>query len=282
MDSARPTPDSRQRDSDEQDAPEPPPGRRFEDKVALVTGSSRGIGAATAMALAAEGARVALNYRSDAAGAEATRRAIHDSGGTAMVFEADMGDTDAVAAMAAAVSRTLGPVDVLVNNAAQIDRSHFLDATLEAFDTAYHANVRGVFQLSQIVARSMAERSGGAIVNISSILARLACRQRTCYITTKGAIESLTRAMALDLAPHGIRVNAVAPGLIATEALLTGMPDPDLQARVQSYIPEHRFGRPPEITEAILFLASPAASYINGTVLGVDGGLGGTEAGPAG
>lgn len=262
--------------------PGAPSGRRFVDRVALVTGASRGIGAATAVALAAEGARVAVNYRTDATGAERTLRTIREAGGTAEVYRADVGDAADVTAMAEGVAQALGPVDVLVNNAAQIDRSHFLEVTPEAFETAFNANVRGVFQLSQIVARSMAERGGGAIVNISSILARLACRQRTAYITTKGAVESLTRAMALDLAPYGIRVNAVAPGLIATEALLTGMPDPELQTRVQSFIPEKRFGHPSEITEAILFLASTAASYVNGAVLGVDGGLGGTEAGPAG
>jgi NAD(P)-dependent dehydrogenase (short-subunit alcohol dehydrogenase family) len=127
----------------------------------------------------------------------------------------------------------------------------------------------------------MVERGGGVIINLSSILARLAVRNRTAYIASKGAIEGLTRAMAIDLAPHGVRVNAVAPGLIATEALLTGMPDEDVQAAVQSHIPGGRFGRPEEISAAVLFAASPEASYLNGAIIPVDAGLGAREAGPS-
>jgi len=253
---------------------------RFTDKTVLITGSSRGIGAATATAFAAEGARVAINYRSDESGAIETQVAIVAAGGTANVFRADIGNADDVAALAEQVEAGLGPIDVLVNNAAVIDRAHFLDVDLAALDTCWTTNVRGVFQLSQLAARSMAARDGGAIVHVSSILARLACPTRTAYISTKGAIESLTRSMSFDLAEHGIRVNAVAPGLIATEALLTGMPDPELQNDIQRYIPERRFGRPEEITAAILFVASPEASYVNGVIIGVDGGLSGIEAGP--
>jgi NAD(P)-dependent dehydrogenase (short-subunit alcohol dehydrogenase family) len=184
--------------------------------------------------------------------------------------------------LAAAVHTTIGPVSILVNNAAMIDRSSFLDVSLEQFEAVWHANVRGVFQLSQRIAADMVARgTPGVIVHVSSILARLAVPHRTAYIASKGAIEALTRAMALDLAPHGIRVNAVAPGLIATEALLAGMPDPEVQAAVQSYIPGGRFGRPEELMAAILFAASPEASYLNGAILPVDAGLGGREAGPA-
>jgi NAD(P)-dependent dehydrogenase (short-subunit alcohol dehydrogenase family) len=253
---------------------------RFNDQTVLVTGASRGIGAATARAFAAEGARIAVNYRSDEEGAVATVDAISAAGGAAQAFQADVGIRDDVEALAGAVERDLGPVDVLVNNAAFIDRSVFLDVEIDVLEHAWNVNVRGVYQLSQLVAARMAERNGGAIVHLSSILARLAVASRTAYITTKGAIEALTRSMALDLAPHGIRVNAVAPGLIATEALLAGMPDKELQDEVQRFIPERRFGRPEEITAAILFAASPEASYLNGSIIGVDGGLGGAEAGP--
>jgi 3-oxoacyl-[acyl-carrier protein] reductase len=253
---------------------------RFGDTSVLITGASRGIGAATAVAFAAEGARVAVNYRSDEEGAIATMNTIVDAGGTAQVFQADVGRRDDVVALSSAVEEALGPVDVLVNNAAFIDRSSFLDVDLDVFEHAWNVNVRGVYQLSQLIAASMAKRSGGSIVHLGSILASLAITSRTAYITTNGAIDALTRSMALDLAPHGIRVNAVAPGLIATEALLAGMPDKAVQDEVQRFIPERRFGRPEEITAAILFAASPEASYLNGSIIEVNGGLGAAEAGP--
>ena len=254
---------------------------RFESETVIVTGSSRGIGAATARAFAAEGARVAVNYRSDADGAAATRAAIAEAGGTAEVFQADIGNENDVARLAQQVEASLGPVSILVNNAALIDRSSMFDLSLEAFDTVWHANVRGLLQLSQLVAVGMVERGRGAIVNLSSILARLGVANRCAYIASKGAVEGLTRAMALELGPKGVRVNAVAPGLIATEALLAGMRDPEIQTAVQRHIPEGRFGRPEEITAAILFAASPEASYINGAIIGVDGALGASESKPA-
>ena len=254
---------------------------RFESDTVLVTGSSRGIGAATTRAFAAEGARVAVNYRSDSDGASATRQAIVDAGGTAEVFQADIGNETDVARLARDVEAALGPVSILVNNAALIDRSSMFDLTLEAFDTVWQANVRGLFQLSQLVAVGMVERGRGAIVHLSSILARLAVVNRCAYVASKGAVEGLTRAMALELGPKGVRVNAVAPGLIATEALLAGMRDPDVQSAVQRHIPEGRFGRPEEITAAVLFAASPEASYLNGAIIPVDAALGARESTPA-
>ena len=254
---------------------------RFAGDTVLITGSSRGIGAATARGFAAEGARVAINYRSDEAGAVATLQTLRDAGGTAAIFQADIGAEDDVNRLAGQVETELGPVSILVNNAALIDRSDMFDLSLEAFDTVWHANVRGLLQLSQLVAAGMVERGRGAIVNLSSILARLGVTNRVAYIASKGAVEGITRAMALELGPKGVRVNAVAPGLIATEALLAGMRDPDRQAAVQRHIPEGRFGTPDEIAEAILFLASPEARYINGTIIGVDGALGARESTPA-
>ena len=254
---------------------------RFVGETVIVTGSSRGIGAATARAFAAEGARVAVNYRSDADGASATLGAITEAGGTAEVFQADIGDEADVARLAQQVEESLGPVSILVNNAALIDRSSIFDLSLEAFDTVWQANVRGLLQLSQLVAVGMVERGRGAIVHLSSILARLGVANRCAYIASKGAVEGLTRAMALELGPKGVRVNAVAPGLIATEALLAGMRDPDVQTAIQRHIPEGRFGHPEEITAAILFAASSEASYINGAIIPVDAALGARESTPA-
>jgi NAD(P)-dependent dehydrogenase (short-subunit alcohol dehydrogenase family) len=254
---------------------------RFTDQTVIVTGASRGIGAATAIAFAKEGARVAVNYRADEAGARTTLAEIEAGGGTATVVQADVGVVADVERLADTVQATLGPVSILVNNAAMMERTPFLELSLGDFEAVWKTNVRGVFQLSQRVAADMVERDeGGVIVHLSSILAKLAVANRTAYIASKGAIEGLTRAMALDLAPHGIRVNAVAPGLIATEALLGGMPDPELQAEIQRHIPGGRFGRPEELMSAILYVASPEASYLNGAIIPVDAGLGGKEAGP--
>ena len=180
----------------------------------------------------------------------------------------------------AEAAEAAGPVTVLVNNAAGFSRAHFLDVSIEELDRVWDINVRGVFYLSQLVARKMAERRRGSIIHVSSILARLAVPTRTVYCASKGAIEALTRAMALDLAGHNVRVNAVSPGLIETQAMLAGFPSEDMVNEVRRHIPSRRFGTTDEMAAAILFLASDAASYINGIVLPVDSALSAREAGP--
>jgi NAD(P)-dependent dehydrogenase (short-subunit alcohol dehydrogenase family) len=173
-----------------------------------------------------------------------------------------------------------GPISVLVNNAAAFKYHHFLDVPLEDFDLMIATNVRGVYYLSQLAARRMAERKRGAIVHISSILARYLIPTRTVYSATKGAIESLTRAMAIDLIPQGIRVNCIAPGLIRTVALTGGFSSPEALAAVEEHIPGGRFGEPEDLADAVVFLASDLARYVNGVVLPVDSGLSIREAGP--
>ncbi len=169
---------------------------------------------------------------------------------------------------------------VLVHNASAIDRSNFLSATPAQFDLMFDANVRGPYLMSQLAAQQMiAAGVGGSIIHISTILARQTIMNRTLYAATKGAQESLTRAMALDLAPYNIRVNAVAPGLIYTKALRDGMAALGEENFVK-YIPFKRFGDPREIASVVAFLASDAASYITGALIPVDGGLGVAEAGP--
>jgi NAD(P)-dependent dehydrogenase (short-subunit alcohol dehydrogenase family) len=253
----------------------------FQDQVVLVTGASRGIGRATARAFAAEGAQVILNYRSDETGAQAALAEITAEGGRATLHQADVSQPAEVARMVEAIEDHLGAIEVLVNNAGAVNRQPFLDVSLEELDAVFATNVRGVFYLSQLVARRMAGRRRGAIIHVSSILAQQTIAGRTAYAASKGAVESLTRAMALDLAPHGIRVNAVAPGLIRTEMLLDALPDPAFQEQLQRYIPFGRFGNPDEMADAIVFLASPAARYITGVLLPVDAGLRVLEAGPS-
>ena len=172
-------------------------------------------------------------------------------------------------------------MSVLVNNAAGFNRAPFLEVDIAEFDRVWDINVRGVYYLSQLVAKKMAERKQGSIIHVSSILAKLAVPQRSVYCASKGAIEALTRAMALDLASYNVRVNAVSPGLIETKAMVTGFPSEELLNTVRQHIPSKRFGEPEEMAQAILFLASKEASYINGIVLPVDSALSAREAGPA-
>ncbi len=252
----------------------------LKDCVALVTGASRGIGRATALAFAREGAHVIVNFRKDAAGAQDTVARIGQAGGHATALQADISVIADLERMVSHVEDNIGPIAVLVNNAGAVDRTPFLDVTLDQLDEVLQANVRGVYYLSQLVARRMAVRRKGAIIHVTSILAQQTIPGRTAYAASKGALESLTRAMALDLAPYQIRVNAVAPGLIRTEMLLSGLPGEAFIEDLQHFIPFKRFGEPEELANVIVFLASPAASYISGALIPVDAGLRVLEAGP--
>ncbi len=253
--------------------------QRFSDQVVIVTGASQGIGQATAVAFAREGAHVIVNYYASEERARETLAAIEQEGGRGTLVRADVGDLAGCEKLVES-AEAAGPVKVLVNNAAGFSRAHFLDVPIEEFDRVWRINVRGVYYLSQLAARRMAERKQGSIIHVSSILARLAVPTRSAYCASKGAVEALTRAMALDLAPHGIRVNAVSPGLIETQAMLAGFPSEEMLNEVRRHIPSRRFGAPEEMAAAILFLASDQASYINGIVLPVDSALGAREAGP--
>ncbi len=253
--------------------------RRFEDQVVVVTGASRGIGSATALAFAAEGAKVVVNYRSDTKGALETQSRIESAGGRALVYQADVGKVEDIDRMVSEVEEQIGPIRVLVNNAAAFNRDRFLKVSLEEFDRSFNANVRGLFYLSQQVACRMAARKQGSIVHISSILAQLAVPGRTVYCATKGAVEALTRAMAVELIEDNIRVNAVSPGMIRTEALEAGFSRPEILEELARYIPGGRIGKTMELAQAVLFLASEDASYINGIILPVDSGMSAREAG---
>jgi NAD(P)-dependent dehydrogenase (short-subunit alcohol dehydrogenase family) len=255
------------------------PLKRFQEQVVIVTGASKGIGRATAIAFGREGARVIVNYRVDEAGARETLAAIEAAGGRGFLVQADVAEPSAVEQMIA-TAEAEGPIRAVINNAAAFNRQLFLDVPLAEMDRVWDTNVRGLFYLSQCAARRMAERRQGSFVHVSSILARQLIEARSIYAASKGALESLTFAMALDLAPYNIRVNAVVPGLIRTEALMAGLRDPARQEAIQHYIPTGRFGTPDETAEVILFLASDAAYYINGALIPIDGGLGVREAGP--
>ena len=247
--------------------------RRFENQVAVVTGASRGIGRAIAEAFGREGARVVVNYRADTSGAEETRRRIEAEGGDAWVVQADVSITADVRRMVEQVEADLGPIEILVNNAGVVVRKTFLQTSESDFDWQFGTNVKGVFLMTHAVATRMAARRRGSIVNVSSVDGVVAEENRAIYVASKGAVTMLTKGMALDLVSCGIRVNAIAPGVITMD-LPAAARYPAFAASLDAWMPMQRLGRPEECAGAVLFLCSEEASYITGHVLAVDGGFG--------
>ena len=244
------------------------PSFRLDGRRALVTGASRGLGRACAAALAEAGARVVLAAR----GMEALERVaeeIEAAGGAAEVLPLDIADV----ARATEALAALGPVDILVNNAGGNRPAPLLDVTVEDFDAVMGINVRGAYFCAQAVAREMvAAKRGGVIINMSSQMGHVGGPRRTVYCASKHAIEGMTKAMAMDLAPHAIRVNAIAPTFIATPMTVPFLDDPAFREDTLNRIALGRLGRLPDVMGAVVFLASDAASLITGTSLLIDGG----------
>ncbi|MEO1065201.1 MAG: SDR family NAD(P)-dependent oxidoreductase [Actinomycetota bacterium] len=238
------------------------------DRVVLVTGAGKGIGRALAERFAGAGSAVAVNdVRAD--GVDETVAVISAAGGRAMAAVGDVADSSSVAAMVDRVMAEHGRIDVLVNNAGLIEPMlHFFEADEAWWRRIIDVNLTGHFLVSHPVARIMAKQGGGSIINMSSGGATRAHRAFTAYDATKGGIEALTRAMALDLGPYDIRVNALMPGSIDT----TGLPLEQRRLRGEN-VPLGRIGEPFDMTGAALFLASDDASYITGDVIKVDGGM---------
>ncbi len=238
------------------------------DRVVVVTGSGKGIGRAIAERFGAEGFQVAVNdINADAAAA--TAAAIEQAGGSALVTPADVSDSTQVNAMITTVTDAWSRVDVVVNNAGIVSpMKHFFEADEAWWRRIIDVNLTGHFLVSQPAARIMARQGAGCIINMSSGGATRAHRAFTAYDASKGGIEALTRAMALDLGPYNIRVNALAPGAIDT----SGMTRQQRTLRGDN-VPLTRIGEPWDLTGAALFLASDDAAYITGVVLSVDGGM---------
>ena len=245
--------------------------KRLEGRVVLVTGASRGIGAAIAKACAAEGARVVVNYARGADAAAEVVRSIAEAGGEAVQWRADVSDGEAVNAMVDGVLEKFGALDVLVNNAG-VTRDNLLAVMAdEEWDDVLRVNAGGTFRLCRAVARPMMARKRGRIVNVSSVAGTKGGKGQTNYAASKGAIEAFTRALAVELAPKGIAVNAVAPGVIVTE--MSAFVREAAGEEVLGKILLKRYGNPEDVARAVLFLASEDAAYITGVTLPVDGGF---------
>jgi NAD(P)-dependent dehydrogenase (short-subunit alcohol dehydrogenase family) len=241
-------------------------------KTAPVTGAGRGIGRALALGLARAGALVVVTDL-DEDGARRVAGEIRAAAGEAVDRGLDVARPDAVEAGVAWVEREVGPVEVLVNNAGVRDAQPDSFATTAAeWDQVFAVNVRGPFLLSQAVARGMATRGGGSIVSIASQLGLVGMAGRPAYTASKGALVNLTRTLALEWAPHRIRVNAVAPGPIRTEFTQRLWGNPEIDARYQESTPLGAFPDPETIVGAVVYLASPAAQFVTGSILVVDGG----------
>ncbi|WP_423226531.1 3-oxoacyl-[acyl-carrier-protein] reductase [Candidatus Amarolinea aalborgensis] len=242
---------------------------RLQDRVALITGSARGIGRATALAFAAEGAQVIV-CDMDAAGGEQTAADIRTAGGRALFVQVDVTDRASVDALVQAAQAHFGRIDVLVNNAGVLRDRSLLKMTEQDFDFVINVNLKGVFNCTQAVAPLLAAQGSGVILNASSVVGVSGNYGQTNYVASKAGVIGMTRVWARELGPKGVRVNAVAPGFISTE-MLAGIPDKVME-ELKAKISLRRLGRPEDIANAYVFLASDEAAYITGHVLHVDGG----------
>jgi NAD(P)-dependent dehydrogenase (short-subunit alcohol dehydrogenase family) len=244
----------------------------LEGQVAIVTGAAQGIGAACAERLAGDGAAVAL-WDVDAARGEALAAALRGRGQRAAFMACNVADKAAVDGAVAATLQAFGRIDALINNAGIFRAAEFLEIEEADWDAVIAVNLKGAFLVGQAVAREMVKTGGGAIVNMSSVNAVMAIPSIASYNASKGGVNQLTRVMALALAEHGIRVNAVAPGTIATElAQKAVLGSDEARARIMSRTPMKRLGTPAEIADVCAFLLSSASSYMTGEIVYVDGG----------
>jgi 7-alpha-hydroxysteroid dehydrogenase len=241
------------------------------DRVAIVTGAGRGIGAATAIGLAEAGADVVISARTvGQLGAVADQ--IEALGRRALVVPADLSDLEAVAELVERTREAFGRLDLVVNNVGGALPRPFMDTSPGRMEQAFHFNVATAHALLRPAVPLMLEGDGGSVVNISSAMGRMAGRGYLAYGTAKGALTHYTRLAAMDLSPR-IRVNAIAVGSVATSALDIVMQTDELRQGLEASTPLHRIGEPEDIAAAVVYLASPAGSYITGKVLEVDGGI---------
>jgi 3-oxoacyl-[acyl-carrier protein] reductase len=239
-------------------------------RVALVTGASRGIGAAVARRLAADGYAVAVNYAGNEAAANAAVAAIEQAGGRALAVRADVASAADVKAMFATIEATLGRIDVLVNNAGILPYVTIAETADEQFERTMAINVTGTFNTMREAASRL--NDGGRIVNFSTSVLHMAPPTYGVYAASKGAVEALTRVFAKELRGRGITCNAVAPGPVATELFLNGKSE-ELIQQIAKSAPLERLGQPEDIARVVSFLAGPDGGWVNGQVLRANGGM---------
>jgi NAD(P)-dependent dehydrogenase (short-subunit alcohol dehydrogenase family) len=238
-------------------------------RTAIVTGGSRGIGAATARALDRAGARVALVARTT----EALEAVAGELQNDRVVITADLADDDAPHAIAQQALAALGSLDILVNNAAAAARMPSPELDADVIDRMLAVNVRNLLLLTTAVLPSMVERGSGSIVNLSSVSGVIGTPNRSAYAATKGAVDAMTRSLAMEFGPHGIRVNAVAPGVIDTDLWASNKAIPGVVERIEAQTPLRRWGTASDVADVIVFLASDAARFVTAQTISVDGGM---------
>lgn len=243
----------------------------FQGKVALVTGSSSGIGAATARELAAGGAAVAIHYRGNSEGAQATADAIRSKGGNCALFQADVSRPDEAAELVKQVQAELGGLDILVNNAGTTRDMLLMQMKEDDWDVVLSTNLKSVYAVSKAAVRGMVRKRWGRIINLTSVVGISGQAGQTNYSASKAGIIGFTKSLARELASRNITVNAVAPGFIPT-SLTNELPE-ELRERILRDTPLARMGTPEEVAWAVAFLAEERSSFITGHVLSVDGGL---------
>ena len=249
-----------------------PTTQKLAGKVAVVTGASKGIGAAIAKALAAEGAEVIVNYSSSKADGEKVAKQITAKGGKAIAVQANLSKKGDIEQLFAKAKKAFGRVDVLVNNAGIYEFAPLDKITEENFHKQFNLNVLGTLLASQAAAKQFDGR-GGTIINLSSVVSTLAVPEGAVYSGTKGAVDAITRSLAAELGSRGIRVNAIRPGMVETEGTQSsGIAESDMRKQVETQTPLGRIGQPTDIASVAVFLASDDSAWVTGETFLISGG----------